>query len=168
LGLRHLVEGPRPVDDPLSRIAVIPPEHLADYYASRNSWWAHPTLLLAPSSAKPLAGSPLIPLWDGVGNYAYSFAGFTVIGCSLPPGDPYVLQLAYDVGTNYGSARTKNAARPEDAWPWAQTPIKVVEHRATPKSANELRARFQFLDNAQTDFILDGFTIENLDRIFAI
>lgn len=167
LGLRHLVEGPRPADDPLLRIAIIPTDRLPDYYATRASWSAHPTLLMAPSSAKPLAASPLIPLWDGVGNYAYMLAGFNVIGCSLPPGDPYVLQLAYDVGTDDGAARVKNAARPENARPWAQAPIKVVDRRTTLESANELRARFQFLDGAQTEFILDGFTSGVVDRVFS-
>ncbi len=61
----------------------------------------------------------------------------------------------------------KNAARPENARPWAQAPIKVVDRRTTLESANELRARFQFLDGAQTEFILDGFTSGVVDRVFS-
>ena len=60
-GLRPLVEGPRPKGDLLSCIAVIPPTDLDAYYASSQSWHRQPTLLMPPSTAKPMAGSPLVP-----------------------------------------------------------------------------------------------------------
>jgi hypothetical protein len=105
LGLAPLVEGPRFEDDPLLRVAVIPADRLDTYYTSRGAWFRHPPLLMPPSRAKPLASSELIPLWDGVGLYSYMLGGFTVIGCSLPPGDPYVLQLVHHVATDYVAGR---------------------------------------------------------------
>lgn len=90
MNVRPLTEGPRPPDDPLLRIQVIVRENLAEYYTVPANWWRRPPLLMPPSQAKPLAASELVPLWDGVGLYSYMLGGFTVIGCSLPPGDPYI------------------------------------------------------------------------------
>lgn len=158
--LEHLVEGPRHADDPLLHIAVIPPDQLSDYYSSERSWWANPTLLLPPSTAKPLAGSALIPLWDGVGLYAYMLGGFTVIGCSLAAGDPYVKQLAYHIATDYVMGRLKGGV------PWSQRRMKVVNlHRDDPDRKKFLD-RFRFFNRDHTDFIFDGFSSETLDEIF--
>src|SRR5262249_50271589 len=46
--LRPVVEGPRPDNDALQRIAVIPPDRLDKYYSARRGWWAHPLLLFPP------------------------------------------------------------------------------------------------------------------------
>ena len=156
-----LVEGPRHSDDPLLNIAVIDQEHLSDYYSFSRNWAAHPPVLMPPSRAKPLASSELIPLWDGVGLYAYAYGGFTVIGCSLPPGDPYVLQLVHHIATDYASGRSSPRRLV------AQRRIKVVDQWSDSEGERDLMNRYRFMDPMHTDFILNGFTTGNLPMIFA-
>ncbi len=158
--VRPLTEGPRLSNDPLLRVRVIRREDLSKYYASRGSWWSRPPLLMPPSRAKPLAFSELVPLWDGVGLFSYMLGGFTIIGCSLPPGDPYVLQLVHHIATDYVAGRKQGG----NLWP--QRRMKVVDHRATRDAIEQLLARFRFLDDEHTDFVLDGFSTETLDAIF--
>jgi len=144
LGLGSLVEGPRPEDDALADVAVIPPHSLSSYYTNRHLWWRNPTLLMAPSTAKPLARSPLVPLWDGIGLYAYMLGGFTVIGCSLPPGDPYVLQLVHHIATDYAYERPREM-------PWPQCRMRLVDYRPTRVGRHQLLERFRFMTTEHTD-----------------
>lgn len=161
-GLRicSLTEGPRQPDDPLSQIAVIAAPDLGDYYADGYTWSRLPPVLMPPSTAKPLAASPLVPLWDGAGLYAYMLGGFTVIGCSLPLGDPYVLQLVHHVATDYVAGRTKGGRL------WPQRRIKVVDHQPTAEARDAFQERYRFMDAEHTDFILDGLDASMLNRIF--
>lgn len=159
LDLRTLVEGPRRDDDPLNQIAVIPSRSLGRYYGNRNFWWRNPTLLMPPSTAKPLARSALVPLWDGIGRYAYLLGGFTVIGCSLPPADPYVRQLVHHIATDYAYQRPREL-------PWPQCRMKLVDFRPTRVGRHQLMERFRFMSPEHTDTLLDGFTAESLAAIF--
>lgn len=159
LGLTYLVEGPRPHDDPLLRIRQIPGRALSHYFNSRASWHENPMLLMQPSTAKPMGGSPLVPLWDGLGSYAPLYGGLTIIGCSLPPGDPYVIQLLHGMTTAYAYGRREASA------PWPQRRMKIVDLREGD-SAAELRRRYRFVDERHADFVLDGLSQSNLERIF--
>jgi hypothetical protein len=114
---------------------------------------------MPPSTAKPLARSPLVPLWDGIGLFAYMLGGFTVIGCSLPPGDPYVLHLVHHIATDYAHDRPREM-------PWPQCRMKLVDHRSSRVSRHELRERFRFMTPDHTDYLLGGFTTESLEAIF--
>lgn len=160
LGLESLVEGPRPEGDGLQRIAVISRSRLDDYYASPHSWYESPALIMNPSTAKPMSASPLIPLWDGLGRNAAMLGGFVVIGCSLPPGDPYVLQVAHAISTTYGANRGHVGA-----W-WPQSRMKVVDRRSGRIATHQLRQRYRFMDSEHTDFLLDGFSTSSIERIF--
>jgi hypothetical protein len=155
-----LVDGPRPAEDPLERIAVIRAEQLAGYYGSRHAWYRHPTLLMPPSSAKPMAGSPLVPLWNGVGLFAYMLGGFSVIGCSLPPGDPYVLQVVHHIATDYVAGRKRGG----NLWP--QRRMKLVDYRTSPPERSALLNRYRFMDLEATDVFFDGLRSEMLDALF--
>lgn len=156
-----LVQGPRADDDPLSRVRVIQRDHLDAFYESAEAWWSQPVLLMPPSTAKPLRGSELVPLWDGVGIYAYMLGGFTVIGCSLPRGDPYLLQLIHHIAVDYASGRNRGAvSRP-------QQHMCVVDYQKEQEGADEFQERFRFFDPVQTVFVLDGLNGSTLDAIFA-
>lgn len=161
LELHPLVEGLRPANDPLAQIAVIPRSHLGDYYSTRMSWWSNPPLMMTPSTAKPLATSLLVPMWDGAGLFAHLLAGFTVIGCSLPPADPYVLHLVYDIAVNYAAGLQQ-----EDV-PWPRDRMKVIDLRVDPEEVRDLMHRYQFFNGELTDFILSGFTREGLTNLFS-
>jgi hypothetical protein len=160
LRLQPLTEGPRDPDDPLLRIAVIPPDRLGHYYATTASWWRNPPILFPPSRAKPLAGSPLIPLWRGVGLYSYMLGGVTVIGCSLPAGDPYVVQLIHHIATDYAAGRRKQSVS------WPQRRLKVVDLAPDEDAAARFRQRYRFMPEEDTDFLLDGFGPNTLESIF--
>jgi hypothetical protein len=86
--------------------------------------------------------------------------GFTVIGCSLPPGDPYVVQLVHHIATDYAAGRSQGG----NVWP--QRRIKVVDLRSEPSAIDEFKSRFRFMDGDHTDMLLDGFGMATLDRIF--
>ena len=84
-----------------------------------------------------------------------------MIGSSLPPGDPYVVQLVHHVATDYASGRPKNGAH------WVQGRMKIVDLCLDDSAREQVHRRFRFFDPAQTDFILDGFSADRLDQIFA-
>jgi hypothetical protein len=159
--LEPLVEGPRDEDDPLVRIGTMRESYLWQYYSSHSTWWAIPPLLLPPSTAKPLARSELIPLWNGAGLYAYMYGGFTVIGCSLPPGDPYVVQLVHHIATDYASGRSH-----KESVPWPQRRMKVVDLCTDDGARERCHERYRFFEPNHTDFILEGFNESTLDAIF--
>ena len=160
LQIRPLTEGPRPANDPLTQIAVVAAHDLGAYYGAPHTWSRLPLVLMPPSTAKPLASSALVPLWDGAGLYAYMLGGLTVIGCSLPQGDPYVLQLVHHVATDYVAGRVA------DGRVWPQRRIKVVDFQNTEPEMGAFLDRFRFMDPAHTDFILDGLNDSTLEPLF--
>lgn len=155
-----LVDGPRRHDDPLAAVGVIATSGLAEYYGSRDSWYRAPPLVLAPSTAKPLHGSPLVPLWEGLLQNASLSGTLAVIGCSLPTGDPYVRQVAHNYATQIGAS-----LQDQNALPWPQTQMKVVDYRQDRVGVAELHSRFRFMPRAHTDFVVDGFSLATLDDI---
>lgn len=155
-----LVSGLRRDDDPLLTIGVIPRRDLGLYYADSHNWWRSPPLIMNPSTAKPLARSNLVPLWHGLAQGSSLRGTLIVIGCSLPPGDPYVLQVAHSIASGVGSSL--DAAH---QLPWPQTSMKVVDRRSGRVPVAELRHRYRFMPDAFTDFLLDGFSLETLDDI---
>lgn len=160
LHVDSLVEGPRPAADPLGRIGVIAPSDLDSYYQSTSSWWRTPPLIMSPSTAKPLAGSALVPLWRGLLQWAGTRGSLIVIGCSLPAGDPYVRRVVHKYATEIAYSMDQRFGLP-----WPQTQMKVVDYRPGRVSIAELRERYRFMPAAHTDFVLDGFSQETLDRI---
>jgi hypothetical protein len=164
LRLQPLVEGPRFQDDPMLRIGVIPPSLLQRYYESRSAWWSSPPNLLPPSTAKPLAGSALIPMWDGLETYSYMLGGFTIVGCSLPKGDPYVVQVVHHIATDYLAGRKSRWA--ENVYP--QRRMKVVTLCNDDSCIEATLNRFRFFDRGHTDFMFDGFRPEILQDLFAV
>jgi hypothetical protein len=161
LGTHPLVEGTRSADDPLLGIAVINREDLNYYYSTRAHWSSTPPLLLYPSKAKPLAGSQLIPIWDGIGTHGSWLSGFSIIGCSFPKGDPYVIQLADQIAFAYAAGR-----RGEAGFPWAHRKMQVVNRVASNRELRRFKNRYSFLNEKHSRFILGGFTSGSIDKIF--
>lgn len=160
LAVTSLVEGPRPEGDPLLGIGVIQPSDLDSYFDDSNAWWRSPPILMVPSTAKPLARSTLVPLWDGILPMSYVLGSFAAIGCSLPAGDPYVRQVAHHIATEIGANIDSG-----DKLPWPQTRMKIVDMRKDRVAIHELRERYRFMPEAHTDFVLDGFSLDTLDEI---
>ncbi|MFC4628025.1 SIR2 family protein [Promicromonospora alba] len=155
-----LVQGPRPDDDPLLGVGVVSSSDLDSYYDDSNVWWGTPPILMAPSTAKPLARSTLVPLWDGILPMSYMRGSFAAIGCSLPAGDPYVLRVVHHIATEIGVSIDHG-----NKLPWPQTRMKVVDMRKDRVAIHELRERYRFMPEAHTDFVLDGFSLDTLDEI---
>jgi hypothetical protein len=149
-GSRPLVEGPRPEDDPLASVMVL--DDLGAYYGNPNAWHYAAPLILAPSTAKLLYGAPMREFWRGMPGAAWAWSGLGIVGYSLPPADPYALQVLWSIGTAYGSTF-------DDA-DWSLHPkrrIKVVDYRTTSDDAGALRKTYSFLESSITDYFLDGF-----------
>lgn len=159
--LRPLVDGPRQPDDPLCDIGVVPPEQLDMHYDDGDNWSRFPALLMPPSTAKPLSGSALVPLWRGLTRGAHILGGFNVIGTSLPPGDSYVVQVVHHIATDYAAGRKRGHNH------WPQRRMKVVDYRPTPEARRVFDLRFRFFPQDQTDFLLDGFNSDTLLKLFA-
>jgi hypothetical protein len=90
--VQPLVEGPRPVDEELSRIFRLKDPDA--FYRHFGATWEAP-YLLAPSAAKALYVSPLLELWNGLGRVGGPNFGLSIIGFSMPPHDEYLRQLIY-------------------------------------------------------------------------
>lgn len=160
IGAQHLVAGPRHDNDPLLDIGVVGSGDLGTYYADSHNWWRNPPMIMNPSTAKPLARSSLVPLWHGLAQGSTLRGSLIVIGCSLPPGDPYVLQVIHSIATGVGSG-----LRAAQQLPWPQTRMKVVDRRSGRVPIAELRERYRFMPEVFTDFVLDGFAVDTLDDI---
>lgn len=115
LAVDPLAEGPRASDDPLLSIVAIRRDALDSFYDDPNAWWRSPPTLMPPSTAKPLARSALVPLWDGLLPNAAIRGSFAAIGTSLPPGDPYVRRVAHHLATEIGANMDS-----DDRLPWPQ------------------------------------------------
>src|SRR5207245_1101317 len=81
-----------------------------------------------------------------IGLYAYMLGGFSVIGCSLPRGDPYVTQLIHHIATDYASGRPKKQIS------WPQPRMKVVDLCADQAARVAVHDRYRFFDPDQTTF----------------
>ncbi|WP_191089982.1 SIR2 family protein [Nesterenkonia ebinurensis] len=155
-----LVEGPRSSNDPLLALGVISALDLDAHYADDNGWWRSPPVLMAPSTAKPLARSSLVPLWEGILPWASTRGSFAVIGCSLPVGDPYVRRVAHHIATEIGASIDQG-----NELPWPQTTMKVVDYQTGRLGIHQIRERYRFMPTHHTDFILDGFSLDTLDQV---
>jgi SIR2-like domain len=154
---RPLVEGPRPVDDPLTDICVL--EDIGTYYAHENTYLT-PPLLLAPSFAKGMYGVELRPLWRGLGLQAWFWGGLVFIGLSLRLADAYIRQLLYDLSGGYVTGF-------QPGWSFsAKDRIKLVDLRGTPEGVAALAETYRFLDWQYTDVLLGGFNEAGLAGIF--
>jgi hypothetical protein len=154
-----LVEGPRHEDDPLTRIAVI--DSLDAYYDDYHMWWRYPPVLLAPSHAKQLYGEPLRGFWEGLPLGGSLWGGFSIVGCSLPPADPYTKQALYRIGREFAYGRD----HPEEQLA-PMNRIKVVNYAGDEAAANALRERYRFLAAEHADFLVDGFNEAAIDEMF--
>jgi SIR2-like domain len=154
-----LVDGPRFADDPLSNVAII--DDVATYYSTYSMWYEHPPLLLAPSDAKQLYGSPFRGLWEGLPLGASLWGAFSIVGCSLPPADPYARQVLYRVGRDYGYGRE----HPEERF-GPMNRIKVVNRAADDAQAARIRETYRFLPAEHTDFLLDGLDTNAVEELF--
>jgi hypothetical protein len=84
--------------------------------------------------------------------HAWAWSGPAIVGYSLPPADPYALQVLWSIGTAYGSTF--------DDPDWSLQPkrrIKVVDYRTTPHDVEALKTKYRFLESRITDYLLDGF-----------
>ena len=116
-----LLEGEQQPDDPLNRVAVV--DDLDKYYADFGMSWRYPPVLLAPSHAKQLYGEPLRGFWEGLPTGGSLWGGLSVVGCSLPPADPYTKQALYRIARDFAYARE----HPEEQL-WPMNRIKVVNY----------------------------------------
>jgi hypothetical protein len=156
---RPLVEGPRPDGDPLVPIQVI--EDLDSYYDTFLAAFHHPPIVLAPSQAKQLYGAALREFWKGMPLFAWAWGGFSIIGYSLPPADPYAKQVLYRIARGY----TLGLEDPG----WRLGPmsrILLVDHRRGAGETSALLESYRFLDRQHTDIELSGFDEDDLGPLF--
>jgi hypothetical protein len=154
-----LVDGPRFADDPLQNVAVL--NDLDTYYSTYSMWHEHPPLILAPSQAKQLYGSPFRGLWEGLPLGGSLYGGFSVVGCSLPPADPYAKQVLYRIGRDFGYGRE----HPEDRF-GPMNRIKVVNWATDEDQAAGVRETYRFLPAEHTDFLFDGLDPKAVKEMF--
>lgn len=154
-----LVVGLIAPDDDLAMIDVI--DDVESYYSHRIVAYHHPPLILAPSQAKQLYGQAIREFWKGMGLQSWAWGGFSMIGCSLPPADPYTKQILYALSRGYRQGLTDPA--------WRLGPMKrmCVVNRATGNDeVAGVHAAYRFLDSDHTDFFLDGLDLSVVERLF--
>lgn len=150
IATHKLLEAGPSRDDALGTIQVV--EDLDAYYGNLNLSFHAPPLVLAPSPAKLLYGLPLRLLWGGLTLFPGVWGGLVVIGCSLPPGDPYTLQVLYELATGYAHSLD----HPNPSW-GPQQRIKLIDKQVPGEAMDGFLDRYQFLDPEHTDMYLDGF-----------
>jgi hypothetical protein len=158
---RPLVDGPRFSDDPLKTIAVI--DDVDTYYSTYNMWYENPPLLLAPSQAKQLYGAPFRGLWEGLPLGGSLWGAYSIVGCSLPPADPYAKQVLYRIGRDYGYG----LEHPEERFEGPTNRIKIVNRATDEREAAEVRETYRFLPAEHTDFLFDGLDSNAVSAMFA-
>jgi hypothetical protein len=157
---RPLVEGKRPDGDPLANVEVI--TDLDAYYAKANVAYFHPPIVLAPSEAKQLYGTALRGLWEGLGVWGFGWSGFSLIGYSLPPADPYTKQVIYQIVQSYVMGLR------DPGWRIGpMSPICLIDRRVSEYEAEQLLMNYRFLPTEHTNWHLDGFDLDALKLIFA-
>lgn len=156
---KPLVEGPRPLEDPLTPIQQI--TDLEGYYANHRVAYSHPPLLLAPSRAKQLYGNPLRPFWEGMGRFGWAWGGLAVIGYSLPEDDLYTRQVLWELASGYRTALEDPEWRIQDVHR-----IVVVDYRNTNQTRDLLERAYRFFPPEYTDFVLTGFDERALELLF--
>ncbi|MCU1494352.1 MAG: hypothetical protein JWO62_2116 [Acidimicrobiaceae bacterium] len=156
---RPLAEGPRPLADPLAGLAVIPADRLDDFYSSAGSWWRYQLLLMPPSRAKPLAGSPLVELWGGSGSHGIWSGGLCVVGCSLPQGDPYIRQLLYWIARRYVETVRDGSGR------GPMRNVIFIDKRDSPDAVAAYKESYRFVDPGLSEFLLRGFDVHAVAHI---
>lgn len=149
--LLPLTEGVRFHEDPLLKIGVIQEFNIKDYYSKTSYLYEFPPLLFPPSSAKPLGKSPLIPIWRGIGMASNWYSGLNMIGCSLPPGDPYVKQLIYQIATEF-------TLSDKDFFGNKKRRMKVVTLQSTSEQRIEYKKRTKFFNPKKTDYYFEGLS----------
>ena len=155
-----LLDGPIRPDDGLVQVEVI--DNLDSYYSSRAVAYEHPPLVLAPSAAKQLYGHAMRDFWRGMGLGAWGWGGFSIVGCSLPPADPYTKQVLFSVARGYTRGLVDPGYR---LGPMSK--ICVVNLATDDAAISGLHDTYRFLDPAQTDFLLDGFDDAAVVRLSA-
>jgi len=160
LTARPLVDGPRFADDPLKNVVVI--NDVSKYYSTYSMWHEHPPLVLAPSQAKQLYGSPFRGLWEGLPAAASLWGAFSIVGCSLPPADPYAKQVLYRIGRGYHWGRE----HPEERF-GPMNRIKVVNWAPDEVHAASIRKTYRFLPAEHTDLLFGGFDSNAVEEMFA-
>lgn len=152
-----LTEGPRPPDDPLSRVyRVADPSPI--YY--RSTWTCVP-LLLPPSLTKFVYVHPLKDFWWGLQRMGGLNLSLAIVGYSLPVYDEYVRQVLYRVTRNFTEFEPDLTFEGKK-----KSKVRILNHRSTPPEADKLRRRYRFINPDRCEFWLEGFTEKGVDWLF--
>lgn len=152
-----LVEGPRPLDDPLLHIHRI---GNVDAYYSRHRGF-HAPFILSPSHVKFVYSKPIQDLWYGIGQAGGYNLGISVIGYSLPEHDEYIRIALYQLISNY-----------QQSW-WNEKllgvlkdDVKFIDYAENTNGVAELVERYRFVDSSKTKYSFDGFRDEAMSFLF--
>ena len=79
------------------------------------------------------------------------YSGLNMIGCSLPPGDPYVKQLIYQIATEF-------TLSDKDFFGNKKRRMKVVTLQSTSEQRIEYKKRTKFFNPKKTDYYFEGLS----------
>jgi hypothetical protein len=159
LGLKRLVDGPRPTTDPLKN--VYRARNLRALYAKNLLFIATPRIL-PPSASKLLYATRMNDFWRGMRNAGYYNFGMTIIGFSLPGQDDYARQILYELVTNYQRYNWD-----KDTLGGKKPPLAIVDFLPNAASEERFRGLYRFVDWSRADLSGKGFNLTSLDKIFA-
>lgn len=156
-GAEPLVQGPRPLDDPLLHIHRI--RDVDSFYLQDRGFNA--PFILSPSHVKFVYAKPLLSFWNGMGRSGGYNLGISVIGFSLPQHDEYIRIGLYQMISNY-----------QHLW-WKQKllgvlkdKVRLVDLCSDSEAIAKYKARYSFVDPARAEYMFEGFSNDAVEFIF--
>lgn len=154
-----LVDGLLADNDPLASIYTVP--DIGPLIG--EAFWKWSPLILAPSTAKLFGGRALRDFWWGMQRAGGMNLGFGVVGYSLPAHDDYARQALFHMSRNYTEFEPDLEFNGR-----LKEPLRVLDLRSTPESAQHLRDTYRFLNPRRSEFLMDGLSTQALDWLFSV
>ncbi len=158
IGVRPLVEGPRPQNDPLKEVYRV--TDVETLYKNPPLFLQTP-LLVPPSTSKILWFDRFKDFWWGMDGLGVLNRRLTIIGFSLAAHDDYARQIIYTITKNY----QKYHWGVEELGMGQKTPMLIIDSQGDPAQQEAFRKRYAFVDWSRANIHFDGFTSSTLSLI---
>ena len=156
-GAEPLVQGPRPVDDPLLHIHRI--RDADNYYLHGRDFDA--PFILSPSHVKFVYAEPLLSFWNRMGRSDADNHGISVIGFSLPKHDEYIRIALYQMISSYQQSWWN-----DKMFDVLKDYVRLIDCRKSDDSIDEYKHRYSFVDPEKSVYMFDGFGDKAIEFIF--
>lgn len=143
-----------PFDESIDLQHIYHIKNLGNYFTSNEPVLESP-FIISPSFNKIVMLNPLKEFWNGFIGNGQASKRLVFIGFSLPLHDDYIRQPIYSVAKNF------EAYAKED-----NRNISLIDFQNDPTLQKKVKDNYTFLNEEITNYYFDGFSIDNLNKIF--